>query len=64
VVCQGIDLIDKGLLKKTYTEFYQDTQAAAKRQYVNSSSTKYTPIADYGQFFPEVIKEVDQVYEH
>lgn len=55
LIAHAIELIDKGIITKSYHEFANDFLSSVLRQYAHNTAEKCFPICEYGEFFKEIV---------
>lgn len=55
VVLRAIDLIDRGIVKKSYFDVAMDIRTMIYKNYVHYNEKEVFPIASFGKYFVEIL---------
>ncbi len=60
LICKAIELIDAGVISQPYFEFAKDFSKSVVRQYAHYNAEECYPIAEFGEFFPEIVNNTSR----
>lgn len=64
LVLSAVDLIQKGILKKTYYDVCEDIKTIVFQNYLHFNDKEVKKIGNYGKFFPEIVKNPLKYIQH